>query len=216
MAILTVGLVLLFILNPWFLRAGESRPGGELKAGVFLYAVPELPDLNFFHTVILLVTYDEDGAMGLVINRPSEVHVNEALPDFDSSIKFQQPLYIGGPVSRDRMSVFIRSDDPPDDALKVLENVFLSWSREVLDQMLKKENPENILRVYSGYAGWSPGQLDREFARGDWVIGRAEPDKIFIEDTSSLWPEIFKIREQVEVRNPIFEAVPASFSFDRP
>jgi putative transcriptional regulator len=179
----------------------EDRLVTQLKPGVFLFAVPELRDPNFLHTVVLLVKYDKQGATGLIINRPMEISIDEALPDIDGIEGITLPLYFGGPVSRERMLVLLRSTKPPQGVQKLFDDVYLTLSRDALVEMLKNRNPDKVLRIYAGYAGWGAGQLDHEMRRGDWVIAKADPGKVFTEDPSTIWPEIFNIRQQIEVRN---------------
>jgi putative transcriptional regulator len=179
----------------------ENRFVTQLKAGVFLFAVPELRDPNFLHTVVLLVKYEKQGATGLIINRPMEIPLDEVLKDIEGIEGVTLPLYFGGPVSRERMLVLLRSPKPPQGAEKVFEDVYFTLSRDALIETLKSQNPDKVLRVYAGYAGWGAGQLDHEIRRGDWVVAKADPEKVFTEDPTEIWPEIFKIRQQIEVRN---------------
>ncbi len=208
-AITTAGLLILWGSSP--VVANEVRLSASPKAGMFLYAVPELPDSNFLHTVVLLVSYDEAGAMGFIINRPTDIPVDQVLPDMEGRDKLSRPLYFGGPVSRDQIYVILRTYKKHEGAVKVFDDVFFSWSLEVLAEGLKQKEPDKDLRIYSGYSGWGPGQLDREIKRGDWVIAKADREKVFSENPDSVWPEIFKIREKIEVyqRNPSW--VPVSF-----
>ena len=86
--------------------------------------------------------------------------------------------------------------------MKVFDGVQFAGGKEALIEVLKDRDPNKKVRVYAGYAGWGPGQLDREVGRGDWIVSDADPEKIFSGDPSSVWPEVFKIKEEIQVRGP--------------
>jgi putative transcriptional regulator len=180
----------------------DGRPVARLRQGVFLFAVPELRDPNFHQTVVLLINYEPGGAMGVIINKPTEIPLDEALPDIQGTEGHPLSLYFGGPVTPNRMLVLLRSDKPVRGALKVFKDVYYTGSKYLLEETLKEQDSHRKLRVYAGYAGWAPGQLDNEVNRGDWVISPADPDMIFSNDPDKIWPEIHKIQEQIEIHNP--------------
>jgi putative transcriptional regulator len=194
------------------LLAGEAHAGrpqwtGEpLSAGSFLLASPHLRDPSFYQTVVLLLTYGKEGASGLIVNRPTEIPLNRAFPHVDGVGRLSRPIYFGGPVGTDRMIALLRSDTPLPDAKNVLERIYFTASMKNLTDALQSDNPDRNVRVYAGYAGWSPMQLDREFARGDWVTMEADPDAVFSEDPTSIWSTFFERREKIEIRFP--EAIP--------
>lgn len=180
----------------------DDRLVAGLKPGIFLFAGPDLRDPNFFQTVVLLIHYEKAGAMGVIINKPTEIPLEEVLPDVEGIQKQSLPIYLGGPVSKDHMLALLRSDKPPQGSIKVFKDVYYTGSKDVLIEMLQKQSSNKNVRVYAGFAGWAPGQLEYEVSRGDWVISYADADMIFSEDPSMVWPEIFKIQEQIEIRNP--------------
>jgi len=207
--LLTVSLVMWIVIVFPVSAAYETNAKSRLKSGILLFAVPELRDPNFLHTVVLLMNYEKGGAMGLIINRPTETPLDQALPDIDGIDKLPIPLYFGGPVHQEQLLILLRSETPPVGSQKVLDDVYFTWRRDALEGLLKKQNPDKGLRIFSGYAGWGPGQLDREVRRGDWVIGKADSAKVFIDDPSDLWPEVFSLQKQIEVRGPSLIQMPS-------
>jgi putative transcriptional regulator len=185
--------------------AGPEPAGEPLRQGAFLVSSPRLIDPNFFHTVILLVSYSPEGAVGLIINRPTDASLKKALPDVEGIEKITKPVYFGGPVGMDVLRVLLRSDTPLAGAQKVLADIYATASRTLLTDALRNQNPGKTIRVYAGYAGWAPGQLDREFAHGDWISMDADPEAVFSEDPSNLWSTFFENREKIQIRLPGME-----------
>lgn len=171
----------------------------ELKRGIFLIAAPELPDPHFRHTVVLLVTYEKQGAVGLIINRPTDIPLGQALPNLKGIESLPSALFLGGPVGQDQIMALLRSRKPLDETQNVFDDVYVAGSLKPLAETLKNPNPEKNLRIYSGYAGWGPGQLDREVTHGDWIITTADSVTIFSENPTEMWLELFKRGEKIQV-----------------
>ncbi|MBI3812006.1 MAG: YqgE/AlgH family protein [Nitrospirae bacterium] len=180
----------------------ERVGGGSLRQGVFLFASPRLYDPNFLQTVVLLVTYGKGGASGLIINRPTEIPLPKALPDIEGIEKMSQPVYFGGPVDLNLMLALLRADASLPGAQHVLADIYFTADRKILTDALRDRNPGRTVRVYAGYSGWGPGQLDREFARGDWITVDADPESVFSEDPSKLWSTFFENRGKIQIRFP--------------
>lgn len=176
----------------------NGRSPLHLKQGVFLVAVPQLLDPHFRRTVVLLIAYDKQGAAGVIINRPTDVPLEQALPNLKGIEALSSSLFFGGPVSQNHLTVLLRSDKSLDGAHKVFDNVYVTEKKDHLAEILRNPNPGKNLRIYSGYSGWGPGQLDQEVGRGDWIIITADQDIIFSEEPSKIWPELLKKRERIE------------------
>ena len=192
--------VLFAAVNP--LPAGvrdHTRPA-PLKEGVFLVATPLLGDPHFIHTVILLVSYGKEGALGLVINRSAGVHLGQIFPDIEWIKKGDFSLYSGGPVNRNNLFILFSSDNPPLEAQKVFGDVYFSSRKDVILSVLHEGDPDRKIRVYAGCAGWAPGQLEQEMARGSWIAVEADPEMIFTDDPYKIWPSIFRMPEDLLVR----------------
>jgi len=163
----------------------SARP--KLAPGTFLVARRDLPDPNFAETVVLLLGYGPGGALGLVVNRPSDVELSSLAPRIVGFDDRDDPLYIGGPVPGEELYVLVRGDTPPAGAEPVFDGVYASRSPEVLERLAEERIPAGRLRVYAGYAGWAPGQLDNEVERGDWHLLAAEEDSIFTSRPRETW-----------------------------
>ena len=164
----------------------------ELAQGKFLIAGRDLNDPNFSETVVLLVDYNQRGALGLVINRPTEVKLSTVLPEIEGVQERTDTVYMGGPVARGQMLLLIRSGSQPQEAHLVFADTYVSSSRAVLQRMVGGAEAGEKFRVYAGYAGWAPGQLDQEVARGDWYILQADAETIFDKAASEIWPELIR------------------------
>jgi len=138
----------------------------------FLIAMPTLEDPNFAQTITYICEHSDDGAMGIVVNRPMELTVAQIFEHLDISPvdeRFnQQQVLRGGPVQMERGFVLHRDKRPWDSTLEVQDGVFLSTSKEVLVAMAESRGPENAL-IALGYAGWGAGQLDEEMANNAWL-----------------------------------------------
>ena len=159
----------------------------DLAAGQFLVAGRGLLDPNFFKTVILLVSHDDDGALGIIINRPTEVKLAQMIEDLAGEGERPETVWVGGPVAHWQLMLLFKSELQLEDAESVLDGVYFSGSRVVLEELLEGDME---FRVYAGYAGWSPGQLEYEIARGGWHILPGDPEMVFDRDAESLWKEL--------------------------
>jgi putative transcriptional regulator len=165
--------------------------------GKFLVAPRQALDPNFANTVVLLVRYDETGALGLVINRPTKVPISKLFQDSKVARRLEDPAYAGGPVQEDAILALSRSEKKLDEAAQVIENVYLLSTRHSLDRMLSSKPSPNNLRVYLGYTGWGPGQLDHEMDLDVWLVLPGDADSIFDPDPKSVWPRLV---DRTEVR----------------
>jgi putative transcriptional regulator len=164
-----------------------TQPQPSLAKGKFLVASRGLSDPNFAHTVVLLLDYDEGGAMGVIINRPTDVKLKDVLPEVEELESHDDAVYMGGPVALNYMLFLVRSSKPPEDGVHVFERVYVSSSRDELKRQLREKSPRERFRFYAGHAGWAPGQLDAEVAAGGWHVMPADADAIFEEDPSKIW-----------------------------
>ncbi len=160
------------------------------EKGVFLVASPDMTDPRFHHSVVLLLTHGEDGTLGLIINRASQIPLSEILPDLESPGVKSHLLLFGGPVGLNELLFLIRSDTPPERATQVMEDVYFSGDRALLEEFLDQNQDSRDLRVYVGRAGWAPGQLENEIARGGWGLVRGDSYRVFEEDLDDLWRDL--------------------------
>jgi putative transcriptional regulator len=153
--------------------------------GQLLIAGPTLLDPNFFRTVVLVIEHNEEGALGLVLNRPSETTVADAVPQLDELVDPAEELFIGGPVQPSSVIVLAQFEDPGDAALISFDDV------GVLRAGL--EDPISGVRngrAFVGHAGWGAGQLDGELERGDWILEPAKLQDAFTANPQGLWSEV--------------------------
>ncbi len=170
----------------------------RLKTGVFLYASPGMRDSNFSEAVVLLVEYGPKGAMGLVINRPTEWTADEALKDARALRKLV--VHWGGPVQPDAVFGLIRAGRPPKGGVRVLEGVFLTGKRKDLDAAVRKDAAAEGVRVYAGYSGWGAGQLEREILQNGWFVAPADAGSVFSARPEGVWQKVRRLQERLEAR----------------
>lgn len=169
------------------LRSEEPRPGDLLIAGT------ALSDPNFAESVVLLLEAGPEGAGGVILNRPMPIQVSTVMPQIEELEGRSDVLHWGGPVEPGASLMLVRRGSEPSEGLKVLEGVYVVRSTESLRQLLLLGIPENDLRVFGGYAGWSPGQLEWEIANGGWRLRRASARWIFDVEPSELWEKLLKL-----------------------
>jgi putative transcriptional regulator len=165
-------------------RAAEG--GAEPGAGRFLVAKRAMGDPRFARTVILLVDYGPEGALGIIVNRPTVIPLTHAFPDRTPPGAEGAVLWFGGPVAVNSASVLIDAAEAPPGARHVFSSVYFGTSRVLLDSVLAPQSGSRF-RIYSGYAGWGPSQLDAELARGDWTVTGAGVAQVFAADGEALW-----------------------------
>lgn len=163
-----------------------------LATGKYLIASQSLDDSNFSETVVLLIHYDRNGAMGLTINVPSEFSLAEAFPDIQGLQKKTDLIFIGGPVMQNRMFLLLQADEAIEDARRVVADIHVSTSRQLFERVAKDQNPERRWRLYVGYAGWGAGQLENEVSRGDWHILPADAETVFNTPPNEIWPSLIQ------------------------
>ncbi len=171
-----------------------------LSTGKFLVAGKYLRDPRFAETVILLINYDRSGAMGLIINRPTEVKLSAVFPDIKGLRQKVDTVYIGGPVARRQMLLLMGLGSQPKNSFPVFDNIYVSLSSAVFKSVIGNLKEGERFRIYYGYAGWSPGQLEQEVFRGDWCILQADVETIFDKTVSTVWPELINRCSALQVR----------------
>lgn len=166
------------------------RPAtGRPAKGKFLVAKESLRDPNFARTVVLLLHYDERGAIGVVINRPTDVKLSQVLDEVEELRERKEVIHIGGPVARNGVVFLIRTNRDLPDAAPIFGEVRATGSVTALRTALRDPG-EVRLRAYAGHAGWGPNQLDSEIATGGWYVVPAEADAIFELPASRVWEEM--------------------------
>ena len=184
-------------------------------AGHLLIAVPELGDKNFFRSVVLVLHHDSFGASGVVLNRPTDVTVDEAwgnaastdgkghfhLPDINGDdageINQTEVIHVGGPVEGPLIALHQDRDMAEE---TILPRIFMSTRRDTIERLVRL--PDCQMRLFAGYSGWGPQQLDNEVEVGGWMVTEAEPSHIF-GDADTLWQRACEVFSEEVVDMPV-------------
>jgi putative transcriptional regulator len=160
-------------------------------AGHLLVATPRLMDPNFTRSVILMLDHDEDGALGVVINRPTELPLSAVLPGWGEAVVSPPLLFTGGPVAEESaLAIGLAAGSGPEQSFKRLTGDFGLVDLDA--------EPYDVLgglvgvRVFSGYAGWEPGQLESEIAEGSWYIVEALATDVLDPRPDELWRTVLR------------------------
>src|SRR3954471_10180018 len=150
--------------------------------GKLLVSSPALRDPNFRKTVVLIAHHDEDGAMGLVLSRPSDVQAIDVVPVLEGTPGGEGLVFVGGPVQPDAYMVLAEFDDVEQAAAPIMGDLgFMPADAEPEDLAIRR------LRLFAGYSGWGSGQLEAELAEPSWIVVEAEADDAFVDDPDELW-----------------------------
>lgn len=157
--------------------------------GRLLVASPLLGDPNFHRTVVLMIEHGAEGALGVVLNRPSESPVSQALPDWASLAAQPADVFVGGPVEQGRVIALgrARGEPPRDDWTAVLGRVGMV---DLASTPTDVASGYDLLRFFSGYAGWGAGQLEGELREGAWLVLEAREADPLTPDPLRLWRRV--------------------------
>jgi putative transcriptional regulator len=163
--------------------------------GQLLIASPRLVDPNFFHTVILLVQHNDEGALGLVVNRPLQTSIQEMWKEVSEGDVCEVPghLHQGGPCEGPLM--VLHGDDIYSE-IEVIKGVHFCTRRDTIEKLVA-DNP-GAMKFFVGYAGWSPGQLESEIREGSWLSAPADPTLV-LEGNEHLWNDLIRVLSKAAV-----------------
>lgn len=162
--------------------------GMDSLRGSLLIASPGLWDPNFRRTVVLIGHHDDEGAVGVVLNRASDVSVDEAAPAFASLLGYESVVFVGGPVQPQAAIVVADFEEEDEAGVLAFGSIgFLSGEAE----------PDAVTgvrraRLFAGYAGWDAGQLEAEVEEGSWIIEPARPEDVFVDEPGGLWSAVLR------------------------
>lgn len=159
----------------------------ENLLGSLLIANGSLMDPNFRRSVVVITEHSPEGAMGLVLNRPSEVTVGRATPALTDLVPDESPLYVGGPVQPEAALVLADFASFAPETKVVIGTIGLLLAIDELSPLDIKR-----ARVFAGYAGWGPGQLESEMEEEAWILEDARPDDLFTEEPDRLWSSVLQ------------------------
>lgn len=156
----------------------------------FLIAMPSLADPNFQQTVTFICAHNEEGAMGIVINRQLDIQLDEVLSQMElhpvNDTIGNTHVYQGGPVQTDRGFILHTPDKIWESSIQISDGICVTTSRDILEAIANAEGPRSSL-VALGYAGWGAGQLEQEIVDNAWLSGPADTDIIFNTPCEQRW-----------------------------
>lgn len=173
----------------------QSRNPRELGPGKLLVASRELADPHFAETVILLVHYDTEGVIGLILNRRTALPISQALAQLKTAKDLSDPVYLGGPVETPTVFALLRSTDKLEGAEHVFGGVYWISTKSALEKTISSRPAPGVFHVYLGYAGWSTTQLRNEVRLGGWFIFQADDQTVFNANPDFLWRQMIKKTE---------------------
>ena len=157
---------------------------------ILLVARKNLPDPFFRDSIVLVTGSGGPVPVGVIVNRPTDVPLSRVFSDIEWLRSQDEKLFFGGPVMPEQLLVVFRAAVPPTEAIELLEGVYMSPSGELLRELLGRERPIDGLRVFAGHAGWAPGPLESEVARGDWHLVIADARMVLEMEPEKLWQEL--------------------------
>jgi len=159
-----------------------------LQQGTFLIAKPSLTDPNFKRTVVLIVSYDEQGTLGVVVNRPTTITYKDALAEQIPEIEGM--LFHGGPVEVHRLFILHRLGPEIPDSQSICDGIHFSGDIRAAWDGQASSSLEPAFRGYLGCAGWGPGQLEDEMRQSAWILCHASAAAVFHDEPEKLWVEL--------------------------
>lgn len=170
-------------------RAAQYSPEERLSIGKILVANEKLGDPNFAQSVILIVQFDkEGGSVGLIVNRQTEIPVSRFFPKAKQAAK--DPVYMGGPLEITGVQALLRLPEKPNQAIHVTGDTYVTASEELIEKSVVSQTEPSKFRLYLGYAGWAPGQLEAEIRLGAWSLISGDASIVFDRDPESLWSRL--------------------------
>ena len=168
----------------------STLAGAQGPNGVFLVAKPELLDPNFSRTVVLVTQTEDFSTAGVIINRPTTLKLSDFLADSKLETgKYRDPVFLGGPVMRQALIAVFQSETPPAaPAFHVLRKLYMTMHTDNVKALLASD--DRRYRLYAGFSGWAPRQLESEFNREGWFVLPADEDTVFRTDMDGLWEEL--------------------------
>jgi putative transcriptional regulator len=168
----------------------QTKNPKALGPGKVLVASRQLGDPHFVHTVVLLVHYDAQNVVGLVLNRRTEVPLSRVFDHVKQAKDRSDPVYVGGPVEMPSVFALLQSSAKVDGAEHIFGDVYMISDKPLFEKSLSTQRDPRQFHVYLGYAGWSNEQLKKEVELGAWFIFPGDVSTVFNSDPESLWPQM--------------------------
>jgi putative transcriptional regulator len=168
-----------------------SASAQSLSRGSLLLSTESLTGTMFERTVMLIVHHDDDGTIGIMINRPTSLQPADVFPDTAGAGSYEGVLYFGGPLAPARPFMLSRgSESIQESGIRITDGVYLSGDLSVLNLLSDDQRAESFARIYAGSAQWGPGQLRSEIDAGAWEMTLGNASQIFSNDAENLWSRI--------------------------
>lgn len=169
----------------------EETPPPQIEKGTFLIASPDIENGIFFRGVILICEHNASGSFGLLINKPLELDLPEEILNLNDITNPHVGMRAGGPVQTNQMMILHTHEETAAQTLNVCAGVFLGGDLQFLQEIITDEAGPRVLLCF-GYAGWTAGQLEREFLDGSWYIHAASDKHIFHTPAEKLWRTLLR------------------------
>jgi putative transcriptional regulator len=192
-AILALTAGFLFVPSP---GAAQSTRPEDLAQGKIIITPRDSPDPHFSNSVIILAHYDQSGALGLMLHYKSDLTIQNALKSLAGAEKRSDTVFIGGPVQLPMPFALLRTKSAPTGVSRVTDNLYLMTSKQSIGAAFTAGLPAADLRVFIGYSGWGPGQLEREVRRGGWYIFDYDEAIVFDEHPDTVWKRLIDKAER--------------------
>ena len=173
----------------------QSKDAKDLGVAKLLVASRDLGDPNFAESVVLLVHYDDEGVLGLILNRRSKVPLSRVFDGLKGAQGRSDPVYLGGPVETAAAFALLQSPSKVEGAEHIFADVYLISSKSLFEQTLSARPDPGVFHVYLGYAGWTNEQLRREVELGAWFIFPADVRTVYHADPDTVWSQFIRKTE---------------------
>jgi len=190
MLIRTIILTFLSILffGSWPLHADQAEPSPQVSSVFLLVASQQMTDSRFRKTVLLVTQHGKTGPIGIILNRPLNITLDEVFPEYPAANKLS--LFYGGPVYPRQISYLVRGGEAVEGALMISENIYLAFNMTALGEMLNEKRSYTDLLVVHGLAAWAPGQLENEIMQGGWTVMPFDGETVFDLLPTEMWQEL--------------------------
>lgn len=192
-----IGLIWNPIISPIFPSRAEVKSQGlltssNIRKGLLVVADPSLSDPSFRETVVLICEHSQEGTIGVIINRPTNIPLKDVFPDISGLQVLSHTLFEGGPVQRRGLLMLFRSKNPSENIQSVTDGVYWGGDPGMVASMVENPKPGEFFRVFAGYAGWGYGQLAAEIKGRFWRTVPGNAETIFETDPTKLWKELIE------------------------
>lgn len=183
-------------IAPPALAAGLQQTSRAPEPGLFIVATRGFSSPFFRHTVVYLLQHNAEASFGVIVNQPRRQRLSEVVEGERNAWLKDIPVYYGGPVERQELTIVLRTSSPPFLSEPVTGDIHYSLYRQLLHDLSLQQESGITLRCYTGFASWSAGQLEDELRKGYWHLMEAEPAMIFGDGAENLWETLIHKAER--------------------